>query len=101
MVDLIEKEQGPQKVSWLEFLNTLTNLTASYNIKIERLLISSLEQPIQLNGIAPSKVSLLDFKEALSKKNYVKNVELPLPSISILEDNSVAFSLNFNYQPQK
>ncbi len=101
LVDLIEKEQGPQKVSWLEFLNTLTNLTASYNIKIERLLISSLEQPIQLNGIAPSKVSLLDFKEALSKKNYVKNVELPLPSISILEDNSVAFSLNFNYQPQK
>jgi len=69
--------------------------TLGPEIKIEKLIIGSLETPIAFSGWINTKDKMIEFKKKLTEAtDYFSNVDIPLSSI-IQDKNGVEFNLNF------
>lgn len=95
LVALVENVKNARP-SWLPILDQLQRLASKHRISFDRLIITSIGQPIQISARAPSSAAAVAFKNALVQESNFTNVDLPLASVATLEDNSVSFSLSFS-----
>lgn len=94
LVSAIE-EVKTKEFHWSQFLRKLQTIANNYKISFNQLQINSPTQPIQLAARAPNSTLAIEFKNALARESNFMNVDLPLTSVTTLEDNSVSFSLTF------
>ena len=95
LVGLISEARGANLL-WPDFFNRIQTLADKYDIILGRLSIISAQAPINLVGQAPSNTAVIKFKNTLADESLFVDVNLPLSSITTLEDNSVSFSLSFS-----
>lgn len=95
LVGLISEARGANLL-WPDFFNRIQTLADKYDIILGRLSIVSAQAPINLVGQAPSNTAVIKFKNTLADESLFVDVNLPLSSITTLEDNSVSFSLSFS-----
>lgn len=68
---------------------------AGTNVRIDRFYAQSITLPVLINGRAQSEQSALEFKAALALLPELKNIDLPVTSITKTEDGRVSFRLSF------
>lgn len=83
-----------------EILGELKNIADKNKVNLENISIVSLKEPIKIAARAPNNAAAIQFKNDLTAKASFKNIELPLASISYLEDNAVSFLMSFNFEKQ-
>ncbi len=80
---------------WHSFLNQLKSITAEENIVVNNINLSSLNDPISLTAKAANYDKATKFKDRLVSEPIFSEVNLPVPEIKVLEDNSVIFTITF------
>ncbi len=83
--------------SWQVFFQKLFSLAAANQVTLDQLSIPSLAGQISIVASAPDHDTILRFKNALAARPDFQNVDLPLANIVTQPDNSVDFTINFNY----
>lgn len=81
-----------------EILGELKSTADKNQIKLESISIVSLKEPIKISARAPNNAAAIQFKNDLAAKPQFQNIEMPLATISYLEDNTVSFLISFNFQ---
>jgi hypothetical protein len=82
--------------SWLPFLEQLQTLADRHRVHYDRIIMSSIREPIHINARAPSSAVAVAFKNTFTQQPNFKNVDLPLVSATVLDDGSVGFALSFS-----
>jgi len=95
LVEMIEgvKSNAP---FWLSLFNQLQTITERYRISYDRIVMTAVNEPIYISARAPSSNAALEFKNVLTQQLAPKKIDLPLTSITNLDDGSVGFILNFS-----
>jgi Tfp pilus assembly protein PilN len=84
-----------QSLRWSGFLEEIKNVVGG-NITIDRIYIQSPSSgTVLFNGRASNESAIVNFKEALEKNGYFKDINLPLASIKPLAGGMLGFSVDF------
>lgn len=83
---------------WQGFLQKFRSITAANGIIVDHLDLTSLTAPMALAARAKDNAAILQFKAALGSDPHFGNVNLDVSKISTLEDNTVGFTITFQYK---
>lgn len=97
---LIGKIEKSSTVSpaFKEILSVLETISVKNSVILENIDIISPESPVKISGKAPNNIAAIQFKNDLVATPNFKNVDLPFTAINSLSDNSVGFTLSFEYE---
>jgi len=90
----VVKEAYKNKSSWDGFLEKL-NTIAGPNVKIKRIFVAAVNQPVLVRGEGSDEKSVVDFKSRLEKDGEFSDIKLPLSDLSYVS-GKVSFNLNFS-----
>ncbi|MFA7201565.1 MAG: pilus assembly protein PilM [Candidatus Paceibacterota bacterium] len=84
-----------QQVRWHAVLSDLYNQTGPL-VAIDRIYVQSSDSGITLNARTNKEESAIEFKRKLEQLSSVTNVQLPLTSITQVDQNTIVFKITMN-----
>lgn len=84
-----------QRVRWYELLSDLYNQTGPL-VAIDRIYVQSSDSGIVLNARTNKEESAIEFKRKIEQLPSVKNVQLPLTSITQADQNTIVFKITMD-----
>lgn len=100
LVSAIQKTKG-SVLPWQALISHLISVIDANRITLHTIDVQSLYDPIRLGATAPDFQTVIKFKNAISSDSAFQNIDLPLTQITTLGDNSVSFSVTFQFTPPR
>ncbi len=96
LVSMIEKSISVSP-PFKDIISSLKSLADKDNVSIQSIDIVAPGAPVRISGQAPNNIVAIQFKNDLSAAPNFKDVDLPFTGITTLADNSVAFTMSFEF----
>lgn len=93
------KEVRSDSGSIPSFIDIIRSIGEEYNIRMNEISISSLEERISVSARAPDSNTVIRFKNELIENPDFSEVNLPFSEITTVEGNFVTFNMSFSYDP--
>ncbi len=84
-------------VPWYGILNHLIALSGQNRVVLSDISIGNFASHVQVSATAPDYATVLQFKNALVSDPAFGNVDLPLTQVTTLGNNTVSFTVSFNF----